>query len=197
MKFLKKSLFAVFLIFFCSADLPVKNVFILTQDSVVIHGTSNLHDWNEKVGKVWGEAVVVPHKNKIFDLTAININMDVCSIKSETGTVMDNITYASLKSEEYSQIIFALYSPVKSIELKGAEKIIAAKGKLTIAGVTRQVEMSVKVSLLDPETLLIEGAQLLKMTDYGVEPPKAILGTLEAGNDITISFKFLFTLETN
>ena len=51
--------------------------------------------------------------------------------------------------------------------------------------------------MLDPETLLIEGAQLLKMTDYGVEPPKAILGTLEAGNDITIGFKFLFTLETN
>ena len=32
----------------------------------------------------------------------------------------------------------------------------------------------------------------MKMTDYGIEPPKALLGTIKTGDDIKIIFKTVF-----
>ena len=36
------------------------------------------------------------------------------------------------------------------------------------------------------------GAQQVKMTDYGVDPPTALFGVLKTGDAITISFNTTF-----
>ena len=35
---------------------------------------------------------------------------------------------------------------------------------------------------------LLEGKKALKMTDYNIEPPKALLGTITTGDDIEVHF---------
>lgn len=176
--------------------IPVKNIYVLSKDyTVTIHGTSNLHAWDEKVGSVSGEGVVNPNSDGSFDLESINIKMEVHSIKSDMGSIMNNNTYKALKADEYPQIIFALSSPVKSIQINAIEKAIAIKGNLTIAGVTKPVTMQVKIVMQAQGKLVFEGSQAVKMTDYNIKPPTAMLGTLKTGNEITINFKTNFTIK--
>ncbi len=48
--------------------------YILTDDYIVtIHGTSNLHNWDEKVGIVTGNATLHWNSDESFDLNAIHI----------------------------------------------------------------------------------------------------------------------------
>jgi len=168
---------------------PAKTTFTVSKNyTVSIHGTSNLHDWDEKVGTVTGEGNVKWNADGSFDLTAINIKMDVHSIKSDMGSVMDNNTYKALKASSNPEIIFKLESPVNNIP-KASEKIVSALGNLSIAGVTRAVNMQVKVYMQPSGTLTFEGSQTVKTTDYGVDPPTALFGTLKTGKEIKINFK--------
>jgi polyisoprenoid-binding protein YceI len=175
----------------------IQNTYTLTKDhTVTIHGTSNLHNWDEKVQIVSGDGVVNLDKDGSFDLISIDIKMNVHSIKSDKGSIMDNNTYKALKADVYPEIIFTLTTPVKSIP-SANEKSISVKGNLTIAGTTRPVDMQVKIVMQGKGTLSFEGAQTIKMTDYNISPPTALFGTLKTGNEITIDFKTNFTTINN
>jgi len=191
MKQFKYFLLSIFVFTLCAAN-TIENKYILaTGYTVTISGTSNFHDWDEKVGTVTGNAVINWNGDKSFDLTAMNIKMDVHSIKSNEGSAMNNNTYKALKADANPEIIFVLNTPI-SVTPNSSINTFSAKGKLTIAGVTKPVQMQVKLSMQRKDELIFEGSQTIKMTDYGVNPPTALFGTLKTGNDIVISFKTSF-----
>jgi len=195
MKLLKKLCLPVVSIA-CIFAVPASSTYTLSKDyTVTIHGTSNLHAWDEKVNTVSGDGTVNPNSDGSYNVTAIRIKMEVHSIKSDMGSIMNNNTYKALKADDYPQIIFALVAPVESIQVKAGEKTVMVKGNLTIAGVTRPVNVQVKIAMPEQRTLLFEGSQAIKMTDYGIKPPTALLGTLKTGNEITINFKTSFILK--
>jgi hypothetical protein len=53
--------------------------------------------------------------------------------------------------------------------------------------------MQVKAMIPAKGKLVFEGSQKIKMTDYGVSPPTALLGVLKTDNDIVLNFKTNFT----
>jgi polyisoprenoid-binding protein YceI len=191
--FFRKTMLGAFSIAFLIAATPDKNTYTVSNDyAVTIHGTSNLHAWDEKVQKVTGKGSINWNNDGSFDLNAISIKMDVHSIKSDMGSVMDNNTYKALKADEHPEIIFTLIGTVKSVLANSNNKIILVSGNLTIAGVTRFVQMKAKVNMQGKGKLIFEGSQPIAMTDYGISPPTALFGTMKTGNDITINFKISF-----
>ncbi|HTB32943.1 MAG TPA: YceI family protein [Bacteroidia bacterium] len=185
-------------ILFISAANPARNRYLLTKDSTVtILGTSNLHNWNETVSTVLGDGSVTWNTDGSFDLDEINLKMEVNSIKSDMGSIMNNNTYKALKSDKYPEIIFTLTIPVASIKAGAASTTISAKGTLFIAGVNKSIDMQVKVAAPNQGYLTFEGSKTVKMSDYGISPPTALLGTLRTGDEITINFKTIFTITSN
>lgn len=181
--------------FIFSSGKPGFNKYVLSPDYIVgIDGTSNLHDWKEKVMLVKGEAEVKWYKDKSFDLNTLTIRMHVRSIKSDKGSVMDNNTYKALKADDNPEIIFTLLKPVTSIVSVSQQKTVSVKGSLLIAGVKKPIEMQVKVFMKEQNKLTFEGSYKLKMTDYNVDPPGAFFGTLKTGNEIELKFKTNFIL---
>src|ERR1700751_814340 len=174
--------------------LQAQNTYSLSTYAVTIDGTSNLHSWNEKVEQVSGKGLINWNAGKGFTLQSFNIVMEVNSIKSDEGATMNNKTYKALKSDQYPQISFSLLEPVAAIPLLANGYSTAAKGKITIAGVTKSVNMPIKISEDVNKKISIEGIQVVKMTDYGVDPPTALFGMLKTGDAITISFKTVFLL---
>jgi len=67
-------------------------------------------------------------------------------------------------------------------------------GKLTIAGTVKHTDL-VATAKYNPadKSLTITGIKKMKMTDYNVDPPKALMGTIKTGNEIAISFNLKFT----
>lgn len=176
-----------------SGSLMAQDNYTLANYNVTINGTSNLHAWNESVQHVNGKGDVIKDDGKSFTLQAFSILMEVKSIKSTEGSIMDNKTYKALKSDKYPEITFRLADPIADVPHGANGYTVNAKGSLTIAGVTRQIVMPVKVTINGDNKLVVDGSQRVKMTDYNVQPPTAMFGMLKVGDEITIGFKTTFS----
>jgi polyisoprenoid-binding protein YceI len=170
-----------------------KGDYILTREyTVTIEGSSNLRDWKEIVGQVTGDMTAAVNPDGSMELILIRIKMQVLSIKSDMGRVMDNKTYEALKATAYPEILFTVKTPLKITPFSEGRQPINLVGDLFLAGVYRPVVMQVKTLAVDHDKLLIEGSENIRMTDFGVKPPSALFGTMKASPDITIHFKTNF-----
>jgi polyisoprenoid-binding protein YceI len=152
--------------------------------NMYIDGTSSLHDWTETVEEMSGSINAEIANNAIAKVKMLSISIPVSSIKSGKSG-MDKNTYAALNSKEYPNIKFAL----KSYSKDG--NALTLKGNLTISGTTKPVVVKA-VYEVKPNSLEVEGKHTFKMSEFGVEPPTAMMGTIKTGDEITIRFNLVF-----
>jgi polyisoprenoid-binding protein YceI len=153
-----------------------------------ISGTSSLHDWQMKSNQGKCEVVFdLGENDKITGVSGLNFTLDATTIKSEY-TMMDNNTYKALKTKTNKNISFVLTSGVVT-QSDPSSYVVKIIGNLTIAGKTQKIDLAATAKYNGADkSFTINGSKKLKMTDYGVDPPTAMLGTIKTGNDITISF---------
>ena len=147
--------------------------------SLYIQGTSTLHDWESVVKKIEASA-----KMNSDALSEIKFIAEVKSIKSGKSG-MDKNTYKAMKAEEFPQVTF------ESDRLTIDNVSLVGEGLLTIAGTSKTIPVSLKISSGDE--ISISGEINIKMTDYGITPPVAVFGTIKTGDDIKIKLEFLMT----
>ncbi|MBO6880473.1 YceI family protein [Winogradskyella sp.] len=153
-----------------------------------VHGTSSLHDWHVDAETQNGKITVSNLDD--LELNALSFSVESESLKSGKSG-MDKNTYKALNTDEYKTITFKM-SSVKSLELVSDNNYkVSVIGDMTISGVTKSITIDLTLKLKDNK-IWIEGEKSIKMTDYGIEPPKALLGTIKTGDDIKIIFKSVF-----
>ena len=103
---------------------------------------------------------------------------------------MDKLTYKALKAKDYPKIKF-IFKKGKIVDENKTFIDIELNGDLTIAGVTKNVTVLTKINK-NGDTIVLKGSHKLKMTDFGITPPKALLGTIKTGDEITIEFNLTF-----
>lgn len=155
-----------------------------------IAGTSSLHKWESSVGAATVKSDIVINEGGLEAINSLYLEIDANSIKSTKGSVMDKKTWEALKTSQYPKITYQL-SKIESITPVGGEYDIKALGNLTIAGVKQAISMTVRGKIAGNGNLSIKGSKALKMTDFKIDPPTALMGTLKTGNDITFSFDIL------
>jgi polyisoprenoid-binding protein YceI len=176
---------------------PARDLYVLSREySVTIAGTSNLRDWKENVNQVSGAMEAEINKDGSIGLNSIRISMDVLSIKSDMGRVMDNKTYEALKANLHPEIVFTLGAPLRLTRMIDCGTFVPVSGNLSLAGVCRPVTMLIRTFDICRGELQFEGYENLRMTDFGVRPPSALFGTMRASPDITIHFKTHFINQT-
>ena len=65
-----------------------------------------------------------------------------------------------------------------------------SKGELSVAGVTNKIQMPVSMTRVEKDKLKFTGSTSVKMTSFGIEPPK-LIGILSTGDDVKITFEWL------
>ena len=189
---LRKKSLSTYLVFclFLFAKISVAQTYNLNNATsfLEVHGTSSLHDWHVDAETQNGKITV----SNLDDLQLDALSFSVMSESLKSGkSGMDKNTYKALKTDKHKTITFKM-SSVKSIELVSDSNYkVTVIGNMTISGVTKSISIDLKLELKDNK-ILIEGEKSMKMTDYGIEPPKALLGTIKTGDDIKIIFKTVF-----
>ncbi|WP_243348727.1 YceI family protein [Parabacteroides sp. FAFU027] len=160
------------------------------QSSMKILGTSTLHDWHMDVTKFSGKAKIASVKESVIQATSAMLSVHVQDIKSE-HKAMDKIAYDALKYKTSPDINFVLHTIKKSIDNAGSFKGTAS-GLLAIAGVKKEVSFPVDGQYLADGSVKLVGKAALRMTEFGIKPPTAVLGTIKTGDNIQIEFSLLF-----
>lgn len=156
---------------------------------VTVSGTSSLHDWESKAEKIECTASFMLANNALSDVNDVRVKIPVKSIKSSKGKIMDNKTWEAFHYEKYPSITFLMTDK----KINASNNSINVTGDLTMAGVTRRIEFIVNYKMLPEGDLEVSGSKQLRMTDFKMEPPTAMMGTIKVGDEITISFQIVLT----
>jgi len=175
------------ILFFAISQLFGQTAFSVSAYKMTIKGTSNLHDWESTVNELRAKGDISLQQGKFTALNTLSVEIPVKAIKSTKGSIMDNKTYDALKADKYTNITFKL-EKVTPFKVQSDGYSITATGNLTIAGATKKVELIVKGKANGDGSITFTGSQKIKMTDFGMKPPTALLGAMKVGNDVEIVF---------
>ncbi|REE24551.1 YceI family protein [Winogradskyella pacifica] len=153
-----------------------------------VHGTSSLHDWTLETEKQSGKVVVT--NSEELEISSLNFSVEAESLKSGKSA-MDKNTFKALNTDDHKTMDFNLTSLKKVTKQSDQSFKVSALGKMTISGVTKSITIDMTVKL-EGNKLFLNGEKSFKMTDFGIDPPKALLGTIKTGDAIKIEFKSVF-----
>lgn len=168
--------------------------------SLVISGTSTVHDWEVNTGLIPGtlklpkgypldpEIAVIP---ELSEDPVAEIQLMVRSIKSGKKR-MDEVMHTAMKMADFPRVTYELTSlkPDNKEREAGDPLRFLSKGKLTVSGEEKELEFPVVFKELEDGSHEIIGETEVKMTDFGIKPPrpKIALGLIKTGDDVTIKF---------
>jgi polyisoprenoid-binding protein YceI len=159
----------------------------ISSANVSVDGTSNVHSFTASTTTVRLLAVeiagnpgedLLAHVLTPGALSRLDVAIPAATLRSVKGDIDDNM-HKALKVKEFADIRFRL----RVVEAEAAG--YRAAGWLTIAGVEKDVSFLVQVQRTGAG-LVVTGSTDLMMTDYGINPPRAMLGVLKTNPKVTI-----------
>lgn len=153
--------------------------------SMTIFGTTNVHNFQSKVTQATGELVV----NGSKQVQSLVVEIPVKGIKSNEK-LMDTKTYDAFNATKNPTITFKMLE-VNSLQVTGNDINVTVSGNLTIAGVTKKVSLKSTGKITKAGVYEFSGSYSLKMTDYGMKPPTAML-VMKVGDVITLKYSVTF-----
>ena len=154
------------------------------KSSLIVFGTSNVHDWEIETENPKG-SILLDVTGK-FQIQNLKIVVQAESLKSGKRG-MDKNTYKALNTDKFKTIEFQLVNADEITDVGNGNVKVKSKGDLTISGVTKRISLDFTLNLLN-NTVSLVGEKTIKMTDYGIEPPKALFGTIKTGDEVKIKF---------
>lgn len=155
---------------------------------MVVQGSSSLHDWESEITKADWKGSFIMDANKLTEIKNVEVKIPVESIKSTKGKMMDGKTYDAFN---YKKHPFITYSLGKVVLNNGT---FQASGNLTMAGVTKPIELTGQYKVLSNKDIQLTVSKKLKMTEFKMEPPTAMMGTIKVGDDVTVVFDVILTI---
>lgn len=175
-----------------------------SESKLWLEGDSTLHPYSSKTRKLKIEARFAPGGGgdktgpeavkeliKAGKLVDLSVSIPVESLKSGES-LLDSNMYKALNSDKYPNIKFDM----SSYKVKGTDSdlTIVATGKLTIAGKSKDVELTADGSI-SGDTIRVKGKEVLNMSEYGVKPPELMFGTIKVKDKVTVHYDLVGQLK--
>jgi Uncharacterized conserved protein len=152
---------------------------------MTIAGTTNVHNFESKATQATGELII---NNK--QVQSLSVEIPVKGIKSKEK-LMDTKTYEAFHADKNPTITFKS-TDISGLQVTGSDITATLNGNLTIAGVTRKVTLKPTGKIVKPGVYEFKASYSLKMTDYKMSPPTAMMGMMKVGDGITLKFDVTF-----
>ncbi|GAB2775478.1 hypothetical protein GCM10010465_22450 [Actinomadura fibrosa] len=171
-------------------EAPVNAAFTMKSVKATVQGTSSLHEWESNITKIEGKGTFELEDEVVTLVKDAEIKITVKGIISEKGDKMDKKTYETFNSDKYPYITYSFNNAaVKTNDSQAVQ--MDTNGTLSMAGVSKSVPISAVGKKLPNGDLHLTVSKKLKMTDFGMEPPVMLLGTIKVGDEVTVNFDFI------
>ncbi len=156
-----------------------------TGSKVWVSGTSTVRGWRCESTQVTGTSDAATTELAQIGTARGEITIPLSTLDCRNGTMNGHMRNA-LKAQQNPNIRFRA-TQVRVTPGSAAEGTVAMTGQLTIAGQTREVTIN-GTAVRENGALRVRGTEALTMTDYGVQPPRLMAGTMRVNAPVTIGF---------
>jgi hypothetical protein len=165
---------------------------------ISLEGTSTLHPFTSRSTQVAISATRSDAAQDPVDAATLaalartsvvlgaTLDVPVRSLRSgENG--LDKNLWKALHSAEYPTIEYRMASYEVTPAASPDSMQVRVQGSLQVAGVERPVPLELTVAR-DEQGVVLAGSSALKMSDFGVKPPRLFLGALRVGDRIVVRY---------
>jgi YceI-like domain len=158
---------------------------------ITIQGTSTLHDFHCRTDKILAYVDVDPSYTKDLTkvakpLVRVQVNIVARTLTCGGGTI-DNNMYKTLKTDQFQMIKYTM-SGYDLLDATTSSFSANTKGTLQIAGQDKAVDIKINAARLAEGKASAEGEEMIKLTDFGIDPPSFMFGRLKVGNELKVRF---------
>jgi polyisoprenoid-binding protein YceI len=160
---------------------------IASNSKITIFGTSNVHNWDCSTSD-FDVKIEVPASARADlgkEVSAIDVTIPVDKIECGHKGMADNMRKA-MDAKKYPTIRFRSTSYTAMPAKSGDAYEATIKGTLTIHGVDKPATLKATVWPDGKGSARAEGSTEIVTTDFGVQPVKALMGTIRTGDRATI-----------
>jgi hypothetical protein len=101
---------------------------------------------------------------------------------------MNEDLYEAMEASEHPMIRYQL-DEAKILERIGNNEYrLRTRGRLSLAGEERSIEMTVIGTRIGEGRYAVKGSKEMLMSDFGIDPPTALLGLIKAHDEIEVHF---------
>lgn len=189
-RWLHITLFTLTLCLICGTAIAQEITINSEQSRLWIEGSSNVNNFQCRAAR-YNTQVQPPTKD-----TTVQVEVDVDVEGFECGKRrMNRDLYETLLSTRHPFISFDYQSTESmSFEDDTDTYTLVINGHLTVAGHTNNIQFPLTAELIEDDIIRATGKTDLKMTDYNVEPPSALLGLVRVNNELTVHFELVASL---
>lgn len=154
---------------------------------ITVSGSSTVHDWSCTSDSISGSLTLTEGSDPVPSrFESGSLHLPVESLKCTRDRMNDN-TWEALEYEDHPEIRFALRKVTAAAD-SADWTVVEAAGDLTVAGVTETIDLEGRVREDSDGSLQIRGEKRLTMTMFDVDPPTALFGTIEADDEVTVTY---------
>lgn len=178
--------FSALILIFLGGSVFAQEISIDQENSRLwIEGRSNVNQFNCRAER-YNSKIKPPAEQR-----TVEVEVDIAVEGFECGKRrMNRDLNEALMSEKHPFISFE-YTDTHSMDFNDSSdqyRLIVA-GNLTVAGHTRKIEFPMEAVVQEDGTIQATGKTELRMTDYNVEPPTAMLGIVRVDDLFTVHFE--------
>ncbi|MEG9327156.1 YceI-like domain-containing protein [Salinimicrobium catena] len=156
-----------------------------------VEGTSNIHDWEMTAKDFQGTMKVEMEDGQLVKIDQLDFAVVAESLKSGKGG-MDKNAYKALNTDDHKKITYKL-EKVNNIDCTSSSSCkVTTSGYLTIAGTRKLVDITFDAKV-NGNQITLSGSKKINMTDYKVDPPTAMFGTITTGEEVNIKFQAAYS----
>jgi polyisoprenoid-binding protein YceI len=146
-------------------------------------GTSTVKSFSCSATKLHADVTAEPQGDPASIVKTATLNVPVAGLDCRNGTMNGHMQKA-LKVQANPLIIWRM----TSYSVEGNTVVI--DGFLTIAGKENPIQLRGTGSA-DNGVLRVKGSKQLRMTEYGVKPPKLMLGAMKVADQVTVGYDIM------
>lgn len=181
-----------------AADVRAQPHLIDQASRVWITGSSNIRRFTCRAREVSGAVDLRATTTRSSGFSGENVaaspSVSIPVVRLDCGIArMSRHLHETLRVAEHPAIEFRLAH--YDIDFGGEEPIAHLVGRLTIAGVEQPVELTADVRADSMGIPHVQGAHAVRMTSFGVRPPRRFAGLLRVRDRITVHFDIALTCD--
>lgn len=178
--------FVLLLMFIATGAIIQAQTLAIKSSVVTINGETNVnHDFKINATKVNGKMTIEDNRPK-----TLTVEIPVSSLISGEK-LMDKKTHEAFNESKNPNILFNM-TELNSVEVDGENVVVTVTGNLSFSGATKKVTLKANGKSAGSGVYTFEGALPIKMSDYGMKAPTAMLGTMKTKDQVMVNYKVTF-----
>jgi YceI-like domain len=195
---------------------------VVPRSTVLLNGSSNVAKWRCSGSTLSGAMEVAAPIEKInavidriedgniavwmadrssasFPQPQFDLTIPIEALRCTGGRPMERDMVAALKAAHYPDIEFHFVGLKGGVEHDIDQHLYRAVivGEISLAGSKRSMEIVATAERLANDRFLIRAELPLRMTDFGVNPPRALFGMVRAADQLTVELYLVLQVDSH